>query len=150
MNHNETRISSLCLGSKTRGELDTKIKQETELNERGKNKRDFGAEDTWKLAFCYWADPISCWSWSSLGLVCCFLPSVALQSSTGAGTLRLSVTSPIHTALSVRETCANTPPHHLCESYRWGEEGQFCSGSDPPPEVVSEQQQRQAGICGNG
>ena len=52
MNHNETHISSLCLGTKTREELDTKIKQETELKERGKNKYDFNADNTWKLGSC--------------------------------------------------------------------------------------------------
>lgn len=51
--------------------------------------------------------------------------------------------SPINTALSVWESCTNTLYHRLCESYKCREVGQFCCGSDPPLEVISELQQRQ-------
>ena len=56
------------------------------------------------------------------------------------GTTRNINKCPIHTALSVWESCTITLP--LCESYTCREGGQFCCNSDPPPEEVSEPQQR--------
>lgn len=59
-------------------------------------------------------------------------------------------TSPIHTDLSVRESCGNSPHCCLCEHFICGETEKVCCGSDLPPEVVSEPQQRPDGVCVNG
>ena len=62
----------------------------------------------------------------------------------------LYLKSSIRTVLSVLESCADSLHHRLCESLRCGEGGPFCCGSNAPPEVVSELQQRRAGVCVNG
>ena len=64
--------------------------------------------------------------------------------------LMLNLKSLIHTVLSVLESCADCLNHRLCKSLRCGEGGQFCCSSNAPPEVVSELQQRRAGVCVNG
>lgn len=56
--------------------------------------------------------------------------------------------SPIHTALSM---WLSILCFAVCVKVTDAEMGvQFCSGSDLPPEVVSEPQQRTAGVCVNG
>ena len=51
--------------------------------------------------------------------------------------------SPIHTALSVRESCTDTQPRCLCESYRCREEEQFrCRG-----ETASMWMEKPVGVC---
>ena len=57
---------------------------------------------------------------------------------------------PIHPALSLRESCDNTPPCRPCESYRCGEGGQFHHSSDPPLDLLSEPQRMRASIRVNG
>ena len=75
-----------------------------------------------------------------------YLP-VMEQLSLSQPTSGRSVTSPNHTALSVRGSCTNSPHCHPCERY-WGEEGE--QPADPPPEIVSRLQKRRASICLNG
>lgn len=76
-----------------------------------------------------------------------FKTNICLKGLCGTGSWLL-VYSPIHTALSRRESCAKNLPRHLCESYRGREKAEFHSASDLPPEVVSEQQQRRDGRNG--
>ena len=66
------------------------------------------------------------------------------------GSVASSLYSPIHTALWVRESRADSLHRPLCGSFRCGKWGQLGCGSNAPPEVASEPQQRRAGVCVNG